>query len=224
MIRPPWRWLPISGRAAPGDAGSAHYSLPLAWLATLMLAGCVTTPPRQTDDLCQIFEQRRGWYKAAKRSESRWGVPIQVQMAIIHQESGFRARAKPPRRRLLGFIPTTRLSSAYGYAQAKDDTWDWYRDKTGNHGADRDNFADAVDFVGWYGQMSQRLAGVSKWDAEAQYLAYHEGHGGYRNGSYRKKSWLVTVAKKVDGRASRYGSQLAGCRDRLDRGWWFWPF
>ena len=34
----------------------------------------------------------------------------------------------------MGFIPWRRPSSAYGYPQAKDDTWDWYIRKTGNRG------------------------------------------------------------------------------------------
>ena len=197
----------------------------LSLLLVCLAGGCAVAPPRQTEDLCAIFQERRDWYQAAKRSESRWGVPIQIQMAILNQESSFRARAKPPRRRLFGFIPTTRPSSAYGYAQAKDATWDWYRDKTGNRGADRDDFADAADFVGWYGNMSARLLGISKWDGAAQYLAYHEGHGGYRKGSYRKKGWLMETANRVDRRAGRYAAQLAGCREQLDRRRWFWwPF
>ena len=41
-------------------------------------------------------------------------------MAIIKQESSFIADAKPDRRKLLGFIPWKRKSSARGYAQAID--------------------------------------------------------------------------------------------------------
>jgi hypothetical protein len=189
-----------------------------------LLGACATAPPAQLDDICQVFDEKRGWYKASKRSFKRWGVPIQVQMAIIYQESSFKAKAKPPRRRLFGFIPTTRLSSAYGYAQVKDATWNWYIDKTGNRGADRDNFGDAVDFIGWYGDLSQSSLGISKWDAKNQYLAYHEGHGGYRRKSFAKKGWLVRVASKVGARAKRYGAQLKGCEGRLNRGPWFWPF
>lgn len=68
------------------------------------------------------------------------------------------------------------------------------------------------------------MVGISKWDAKNQYLAYHEGHGGYRKKSYRKKAWLVKVADKVKRRADRYGAQLNGCRDELDSGWDLWPF
>ncbi|MEL0081579.1 MAG: transglycosylase SLT domain-containing protein [Gammaproteobacteria bacterium] len=190
----------------------------------LSVSGCVTTPPRSPENLCRIFEEKDDWYKAAKRSEKKWGVPMQIQMAIIYQESGFRGRAKPPRKKLFGLIPTVRPSSAYGYAQVKDGTWDWYRDKSGNGIASRANFADAIDFVGWYGDRSQKMVGISKWDARNQYLAYHEGHGGYRKKSYRKKQWLVRVADKVKARADRYGAQLKGCRDDLDSGWDLWPF
>ncbi len=154
----------------------------------------------------------------------RWGVPIPVQMAIIRQESRFRDDAKPPRRKLLGMIPWTRPSSAYGYGQVKDETWDWYIQKTGNRGADRDDFDDAIDFVGWYGSVSHRSLGISKWDAYSQYLAYHEGHGGFKRKTYRKKSWLMKVAHRVQVKAKQYSVQLARCEDRLGRGWRLWPF
>ena len=75
-------------------------------------------------------------------------MPVHVLMATIRIESGFEQRARPPRRKLLGFIPWTRASTAYGYSQALDGTWDEYRATTGNRGARRTNFSDAVDFVG----------------------------------------------------------------------------
>lgn len=149
-------------------------------------------------------------------------MPVHVSMAIIKQESGFRARARPPRRKLLWFIPWTRPSSAYGYAQALDSTWDLYKDETNSWFADRDDFGDAVDFVGWYVDKSHRMAGISKWNARHQYLAYHEGQTGYKRGTWKKKKWLQNVAGKVESTANRYSGQLKGCRDKLERGWW--PF
>ncbi|MDX1480556.1 MAG: hypothetical protein R3315_02715, partial [Woeseiaceae bacterium] len=147
-----------------------------------ILAACGTTPPTDVEDICAIFEEKSRWYRAAQKSEERWGTPIHVQLAIIRQESTFEFDARPERDRLLGFIPWKRPSSAYGYAQALDSTWAWYQDETGRHGADRDDFADAIDFVGWYTHLSQRIAGISKWDPYNQYLAYHEGHTGWRRG------------------------------------------
>ncbi|MET0052341.1 MAG: hypothetical protein ABW095_14870, partial [Candidatus Thiodiazotropha sp.] len=77
---------------------------------------------------------------------------------------------------------------------------------------------------GWYVYQTHRKTGVSKWDAYNQYLAYHEGQGGYQRGSYKKKAWLMEVARKVDQNAKRYRAQIAECRDELERGWSLWPF
>ena len=65
---------------------------------------------------------------------------------------------------------------------------------------------------------------ISKKDYYRQYLAYHEGQGGYRNKSYLKKKWLIKVAKKVRSNASRYAQQLKKCEGQLDKGWSIWPF
>jgi hypothetical protein len=92
----------------------------LVALAFLALAGCATAPPRDIDDLCRIFAEQPGWRRAAERAESRWGTKVPVAMAFVRHESSFRADAKPPRTRILGLIPWTRPSSAYGYAQATD--------------------------------------------------------------------------------------------------------
>ncbi|MEJ6753219.1 MAG: hypothetical protein QNK71_08585, partial [Amylibacter sp.] len=42
-------------------------------------------------------------------------------------------------------------------------------------------------------------------------LAYHEGHAGFRRGTYKRKKWLMKVAKSVQKRAVLYSSQLARC-------------
>lgn len=192
----------------------------LAALWVVASAGCATTPPANVENICAIFDEKSRWYKAAKKSEERWGTPIHVQLSIIRQESSFRFDAKPPRGRLLGFIPWKRPSDAYGYAQALDSTWKWYKDDTGRRFADRDDFADAIDFVGWYTNMSAEKVGISKWDPYNQYLAYHEGQAGWQRKTWRNKRWLQDTARRVDHRAKEWGAQLARCEDDLDDGWW----
>ncbi|HEX2138965.1 MAG TPA: transglycosylase SLT domain-containing protein [Woeseiaceae bacterium] len=189
-----------------------------SWL--LLGAACATAPPQNIENLCAIFKEKRGWYEDAKESEQRWGTPIHVQMAIIRQESSFRFDARPPRTKLLGFIPWTRPSNAYGYAQVLESTWDWYVDQTGRRFAQRDDFTDAIDFVGWYTNLTQKQLGVSKWDPYNQYLAYHEGHTGWKRKSYRSKGWLIKTARRVDYRAKEWGAQLRRCQDDLEDGWW----
>ena len=189
-------------------------------LLVATLVACATAPPRDVENICAIFEEKRGWYKAAKKSEERWGTPKHVQMSIIRQESSFTFNAKPERTKLLGFIPWKRPSDAYGYAQALDSTWKSYKDDTGRRFADRDDFGDAIDFVGWYTNMSNKTVGISKWDPYNQYLAYHEGQTGWRRGTYKNKSWLKETARSVDYRAREWGAQLKRCEDDLDDGWW----
>lgn len=191
---------------------------PCLVLILLMLTGCAASPPRNPEDLCAIFEQHGDWYKAAKKSQEKWGVPVHVMMSTMYQESSFRHDAQPPMRYFL-FIPYGRASDAYGYAQAKEDTWSDYQRESGNGWSSRSDFADAIDFMGWYMSKSNRINGVSKWDAYLQYLNYHEGWGGYRRGSYRQKQWLINTSHKVDNRAQRYASQYWQCKDELNSGW-----
>lgn len=168
--------------------------------------------PRNLENACAIVAERPAYLRAMQKTERRWGVPIHVQMATIHQESKFIGDARTPHRYALGIIPIGRQSSAYGYSQALDGTWDEYRKKTGNRRARRDDIRDATDFVGWYMNDSERMLGISKYDAGSQYLAYHEGRQGFANGSHRSKGWLMKVAGKVDARAELYRMQLASCR------------
>jgi len=93
----------------------------------IILSGCASkAPPKNSSDVCKIFKEKYSWYKAAKKTEKRWTIPVSVSMAIIKQESSFIADARPQRTKLLGFIPWKRVTSARGYAQAVDGTWEMY--------------------------------------------------------------------------------------------------
>ena len=189
------------------------------WVLLLVIAltqGCSTYRPTNAENLCDIFWGETDWYEGARTSKKRWGTPIPLMMSIIYQESSFRPKVRPERPKFL-FIPLPRRSSAYGYAQAQDPAWNDYREDTGNWGHDRDDFDDAINFVGWYTDKTHSVTGVSKWDAYSQYLAYHEGWGGYKRGSYKGKSQLLGAATKVKRRSARYGEQLKTCSAALDR-------
>ncbi len=184
------------------------------FLALLLLAACGSSqaPPPDMNDACAIARDRRGWMRDMERTERKWGVPVAVQMSTIYHESKFVADARTPMTYALGIIPMGRRSSAYGFAQAIDGTWDWYQDSTGNRRAKRDRFSDASDFIGWYMDRTQKTNGVPKWDARNQYLAYHEGHTGYARGTWHNKAWLLRTADSVASRAAMYDQQLQGCR------------
>lgn len=188
-------------------------------LLTSLLAACASSPPKSVANICEIFEDRRAWYRAAKNAERRWDVPISVNMAFIYQESSFQSRAKPERNRFLWIFPGLRPSSAYGYAQALDETWQEYEEKSGNSRASRRNFEDAIDFVAWYNANSSRISKISNDNAMHLYYAYHEGNGGYQRGTHRNKDWLLDAAGRVQANSSRFAYQLDDCRRDLDKNW-----
>jgi hypothetical protein len=193
----------------------------------MLLAGCTATRPSRPGDLCSIFGENPEWYEEARDSYRRWGVPVPLQLAVINRESGFESDARPPRDWYLGFIPGPRPSSAYGYGQVLDATWDWYRETTGEPFADRDDFGDVTDFIGWYGDVGQRRHGIRKDDPYSFYLSYHLGHAGFSRSRRRRPRTVEQVAREVVAQAGRYSRQYQSCRATLDHElesspWW--PF
>jgi hypothetical protein len=200
------------------------FRLTFALLLLGGLVGCATNPPHQQHDLCEVFDQHPNWYDYAKASEDKWGVPAHILMAFVRHESSYKHNARPPIKWFL-FIPLGRTSSAKGYAQVLDPAWQDYKQSTGGLFKSRSNMKDALDFVGWYNHKSNQLLGISKWDPKNLYFAYHEGHGGYRRGTYRNKKWLLRVAGRVDRTAREYGAQLRRCEGELRCRRWYqvWP-
>ena len=87
------------------------------FLILILLSSC-SSIPKNTADGCSIFSERYLWYKHAKKTEQKWGTPINLQLAIIKMESDFDWLAKPPRKKLFKVIPYKRPSSSFGYSQA----------------------------------------------------------------------------------------------------------
>ena len=177
---------------------------------TLVIAGCASPPPRRPDNACKIFQEKPKWHKHTHRAAKKWKADAPVLLAIMRQESNFDANAKPRRKRFLG-IPLKRPSSAFGYAQALDGTWRLYKKSAGNFMAQRDRFSDAMDFIGWYVAQTRKRLNIPAHDGYRNYLAYHEGWTGYAQGTYKRKKWLISTAKRVANRAAQYRAQLKRC-------------
>lgn len=180
----------------------------------LALAACAS-PPRNTRNACAVFDQRDGffnnWRSATEASSREYGVPVPILMATIYTESGFRSNARPPRTKLLGFIPWTRASSAYGYSQALEGTWERYQRETGRGGARRGDFSDAVRFIAWYHRQSHEKNGIALNDPYNLYLAYYSGHEGYKRGNWRSSSTAQAGAKRFSDMSYTYARQLQTC-------------
>ncbi len=191
----------------------------LTFPVVFLLSGCLgfSNSPKQYSDVCAMLDDNISWYKDLKYVEQLYGVDMSSILAIIKQESSFKANAKPPRKQLFDTIPLGRVSSSYGYSQAKDETWEWYQQQTGNTSHKRNNFADSAEFIAWYMTRTKDINGVSLTDMDNQYLAYHEGHTGYKKKTYQTKGWLLGVAKKVSTTAANYQANLKTCRPTLDK-------
>ncbi len=191
----------------------------ISLMVVLLVAACGSrgqqfSAPRNLENACALERERPAYFAAMRATERRWGTPLPVQMAIIHAESRFIGDARTPVRWTLGVIPMGRQSSALGYSQALDGTWDEYVREVGSRRSSRTDIRDATDFVGWYTSKTLQRNNVPLTDARNQYLAYHEGHAGFRRGSYNAKPWLIGVADRVAARAAMYDQQLRACGRR----------
>ena len=179
-------------------ARTALVVLLLAWVS-----GCsfTTPPPKRQADICQGLRTVSGLVRL------RGQVRAQVGHAGAHPH-GLRAprvqlpEPRPAARRWLWFIPLGRPSSAKGYAQAQDPVWGEYQAERGRLFRSRSDMEDALDFIGWYNDKTWRQLGISRTDAEQLYLAYHEGRGGYRRGTWKKKPKVQRTARNVAATAA----------------------
>ncbi len=191
-----------------------HFNKIFLLLFFLIIVSC-SSIPKNTQNSCEIFEERYLWYKHARGSYEKWGVPIYIQLAFIKKESDFNWLAKPPRRKLFKVIPFKRPSSSFGYSQAVEGTWRQFKTETNNPLATRARFKDSVDFIGWYVNKTTKILKIPKNDAYRQYLAYYKGWGDYKNYSKDKKA--IIYAKSVKDTANKYRKQLILCKKNLEK-------
>ena len=194
----------------------------LILITLIFFVSCAATPPSKTSNICDIYDEKRSWYKASLKTEKKWGIAPEVTMAFIKHESSYQQGAKPERTRIFfGLLPGKRKSTAYGYAQVTDGTLESYKIARGYRFVSRRKFSDAVDFIGWYNDRSSKKLGIPKNNARLLYLAYHEGMNGYKKGSYRSKPWLLSVSTNVQNTANMYSSQFEKCKKRLGSPFYF---
>ena len=176
-------------------------------------ASCGMRPsvPSNQENACQIIKFRNSWIRAINKTYKKYGISAGMQLSFILTESNFRPRAKTSRKYFLGLLPSGRLSSAFGYAQVIDSTWEWYQKSSGNRFSSRTSFADSVDFIGWYANQSESKLGISKSDVYNQYLAYHQGHKGFSLGKFKDKPNLINAAKTTEKNAKKFNRQLRHC-------------
>lgn len=152
------------------------------------------------DDACDLFQQKIGWRTITSEASEKWGIPVSVILAIMHQESRFKSTA------------AAKTSTAFGYSQALDGTWAEYQAEMNTSHAVRTSLSDSADFIGWYMTRTEEKIGLPLDDVAAHYLSYHEGPAGYRSKRWKKQSKLIQISENVAERAKVYEVQLRQCR------------
>lgn len=189
-------------------------SILAAIVGLAILSGCSSTVSN-VGNSCAIFAQKNSifdnWRRDAEKASRDYGVPVSVLMATIYVESSFDGNARPPRSKILGFLPGPRASSALGYSQALDGTWSDYQNRTGQRGVSRKDFGDAIYFIAWYHYQSHIQNGIALNDPYNLYLAYHSGHSGYSRGVYKNRPVALNGAARTQKIARQYEAQLQRC-------------
>ena len=188
----------------------------LYFLIFSLLVSC-SSIPKNTQNACSIFSERYLWYKHAKNSSEKYGVPVHLILAFVNKESGFNRWAKPERTKLFKIIPYKRPSSSFGYSQAIDKTWDQYKNETNNMLALRSRFKDSVMFIGWYINKTHQLNKIPLNDSYRQYLNYYLGWGNYANKTYQTDKKAILFARSVQKQSNIYRNQLIKCQKNLDK-------
>ena len=182
----------------------------ILFISLLFIISC-SSIPRNTTNICEIFNEKYLWYKFAKSTENTWGAPIELQMAIIQKESGYDWLAKPERTKIFKIIPWARKSSSLGYSQAVEGTWELYKKSTEQKYVSRVFFKDSSDFIGWYIDQTSKKMNIAKNNYFRQYLYYYNGC------SKTTRPESIGFAKEVSQTARKYRAQMQQCQSKLNR-------
>ncbi len=183
----------------------------------LFFISACSTVPKYPQNACKIFDQNYLWYKSAKKSSEKYGVPLHIILAFVKKESGFKRWARPPRTKLFKIVPYKRPSSSLGYSQAVKKTWELYKTETKNPLALRTRFRDSVMFIGWYINKTKKINKIPINDSYKQYLNYYLGWGSYAKKSYKYDKKAIIFAKSVQKQSKIYKSQLSKCEKNLNK-------
>jgi hypothetical protein len=185
--------------------------------ACLLLASCTTTPPRNVDDACAIFAEYGDWFADAKAASQRWGCRSRYCWRSSIRNRPFAPTPEPPRTWYLGFIPGPRPSSAYGYSQALDGTWDRYTAATGNVMAPIAT-SSPMPWISSAGTSTKPPCATASPNVATPITniwLITKARAALPRALTGKKPWLMERARKVSRQAARYGSQLARCESQL---------
>lgn len=173
------------------------------WFSLLALWAVVPgLAQAQTRDPCGLLDRQEGWADALKVASQTWRVSPGTLLAVIDQESRFRANAMGA-----GATGPNGVRN-FGFAQANLRTWNWFLRDTGRGSGARTDFALSVQFVGWHFATMERRLGIPRDQTVRHYLVYKMGEGGFRRGASAASR---AIATRLSSRAQTHDTALQAC-------------
>lgn len=158
---------------------------------------------------CKIQKDRTGWLQTLERTESRWGVTVEAQLALIAEEWGYTADDLPSFWRPGWTFPGRSLPSIPpGYQEA---TWNRYKFETGNKTASFKSFEDMSDFIGWYISTAADQVGLLPGDAGGIYILWKEGPRYYRSNQWVNNAAMIYRSQHFAHQAQQISEGFQTC-------------
>ncbi|GEM_PF-5128294 len=158
---------------------------------------------------CDVQHQRPSWINILERTEVKWGVSVEAQLALIAEEWGLEPGNLPAWWRPAWTDNRRgRPAIAPGYFDA---TWQRYEYETGNKNASYRELTDLSDFIGWYVASSADQVGLLPGDAQGLYVLWKRGVRYYQSGQWRSNTAMIYRSENFAERARIIGENIHSC-------------
>ena len=147
-------------------------------------------------------------------AEQKYGVPVPVLMATVRKESGFKTTPSRHAPSCSASFPGPASPAPTAIRRRWTAHGRNTRRETGNFAARRTNFADAVDFVGWYHAKTADTYGVARNDTFSLYLAYYARLDRPMAAATGGQCRLAALCPRHRKMARDYAEQLRQCGNR----------
>lgn len=162
-------------------------------------------------DMCAYYARYPKRYKVQKQYEGASGLSMIDVHTLLELESSVTPYAVPwKKQKRFGLTVLKAQSSAYGYAQVLNATWQDYEQSYPGFWLYRSNFYDSIHFAHWY-----RNAFHSSLKASTLYefyLLYHDGPGRYQRGDASS----LSLAKKAHARTNVQRKIWEDCKKSVE--------
>ena len=163
---------------------------------------------------CSVLNDRPDWIDLMERTQTRWGVSVEAQLALFAEEWQLEADDLPARWRP-GWSISGRGEPGIpaGYFDA---TWTRYKHETNNRSASVSSMEDISDFMGWYFASASEFVNIAPGDAAAFYITWRRGPDYLNSGAWRSNTGLIYRSRTFAENAAQIADGLQSCEQEAE--------